>query len=238
MMVFKSSIPEQIIKCNWSEYWLSFQGKTTPASMLLQPDFVAMINLNDKVIDLGCGYGRACESIAKISKHVTGIDLNASEIAEAEKAARRQNLPIKYKIMDATKLEFPDAMFDKTVMLGLLGGVDARTRKRIIKEAVRITKSGGYVYVSELLRKTGDAERDLEYQQDAKLTGEYGSNVVKDPAGNILYICYSFAENQLERLLAANGLSEIVSQVRIAKVWNSHRQENNFRKHISVWARK
>ena len=45
-------------------------------------------NINDKVLDLACGSGIVSCAFAKVTNHVTGIDLTPAMLAQAKKASK------------------------------------------------------------------------------------------------------------------------------------------------------
>lgn len=66
------------------------------------------------VVDLGCGYGRHCHSLAKLGLQVTGIDTSKFLLRKAKAEARKYKLTIDYKKADMRKLPFEN-QFDAVV---------------------------------------------------------------------------------------------------------------------------
>ena len=96
----------------------------------------------ERVLDIGCGPGFLCESIAAIVGRdgaVFGIDISADLIA----LCTRRSPPkwLSYAVGDATKIDQPDASFDVvacTQVAEYVPDVD-----RVISEAFRVLKPGG-----------------------------------------------------------------------------------------------
>ena len=72
----------------------------------------AGIDANDTVLDVACGPGLITCAIAKVARHVTGIDITPAMIEEALK--RQQTLDLTnmdWKVGDVLPLPFPEASF-------------------------------------------------------------------------------------------------------------------------------
>jgi SAM-dependent methyltransferase len=96
----------------------------------------------ERVLDVGCGPGFLCESIAELVGRdgaVTGIDISDDLIA----LCKRRNQPtwLSYSVGDATKIDQPDASFDVvacTQVAEYVPDVD-----RAVSEAFRVLRPGG-----------------------------------------------------------------------------------------------
>lgn len=73
-------------------------------------------NKSIKIIDIGCGTGRHSIELTKRGYDVTGIDLSGSQLEQANKKAKAQNLKIEFQEHDARKLPF-DNEFDLAIMI-------------------------------------------------------------------------------------------------------------------------
>ena len=74
------------------------------------------LSIGESVLDIGCGPGYLCESMAEIvGRHgaVVGIDISTDLIAVCNR--RKASTWISYVIGDATKLNQADASFDVVV---------------------------------------------------------------------------------------------------------------------------
>jgi len=138
------------------------------------------INSGDTIIELGCGYGRLLPSLARKAKQVIGIDTSISSIEMGrEMLADIPNIALKQ--MDAVKLEFDDDYFE--VVLCIQNGISAFhvNQTDLIKEGIRVTKSGGIVLFSGYSSKFW--EHRLEWfrlQSEAGLLGEIDYNKTKN----------------------------------------------------------
>lgn len=221
---------------DWSGYWHTFADGKTPSSMDLIQEYIDNINPGEKVLDIGCGYGRLTRQLPDLGVTAVGIDINQNELA----VANSQQIPgneVKYIHMSASAMTFPDNHFDHGILLGVLGGVHRVLRQQIVHEGVRVLKPGGYLYTGEFTRKKG-LKRFVRYVKDALHTRELGSNIVRDRKGEILFIAYHFYPQQLRRLFEQNGLQDV--QVREQIKYKLNFRDNNLesRKTLSVWGRK
>jgi ubiquinone/menaquinone biosynthesis C-methylase UbiE len=102
------------------------------------------ISPTDRVLELGCGYGRVLAYLVKQAGDVVGIDTSTASL----EMVYRYLPHVRLIQMDAACLGFADDVFDKVVCIqnGLSAfHVDQRT---LIREALRVTKPGGTIFFS------------------------------------------------------------------------------------------
>src|SRR5712664_1128636 len=121
------------------------------ARVYLTPDVVAQrsetmkqlaLSPGERVLDVGCGPGFLCESIAAIvgsDGAVIGIDISSDLIA----LCRTRNPPpwLSYAVGDATQIAQPDASFDVVVCTQVAEYVP--DVDRVLAEAFRVLRPGG-----------------------------------------------------------------------------------------------
>lgn len=149
-------------------------------------DFVLhYVRPSSRVLELGCGYGRVLRPLTDRAAVVLGIDtsLDSLQLARAELAGKCQ-----LAAMDAVALALADAVFDLVICVqnGIAAfGVDKR---RLIEEAIRVTRPGGTVLFSTYSEQFWDhrlewfriqAAHGLIGELDPQATGE-GVIVCKD----------------------------------------------------------
>lgn len=96
----------------------------------------------DHIIDIGCGPGFLCESMAEVvdeTGHVVGIDTSADLVGLADRRNTRDWLS--YRVGDALAIEEPDASFDVAVCTQVAEYIPDVAK--VISEAYRVLKPGG-----------------------------------------------------------------------------------------------
>ncbi len=144
----KSNIEERNAAFFGTAQQLRYYSETK--TTLVYPEkqlFDAHITNKMKVLDIGCGEGRTTEYISKISKTVIGMDIVQGMV----ELAKKRHPAIDFRVMDACKLEFPDASFDCVVFS--YNGLDClypeSSRAKAISEIYRVLKKGGiFIYSS------------------------------------------------------------------------------------------
>lgn len=94
-------------------------------------------------LDIGCGTGEFAPLFAR--HDYTGIDISPRYIEYA--AARRPKG--KFRVMDATNLEFADNSFDCVLIMGVLHHLGDDEVEKVLAEAKRVTRPGGTISITE-----------------------------------------------------------------------------------------
>jgi ubiquinone/menaquinone biosynthesis C-methylase UbiE len=101
-----------------------------------------------RYLDVGCGVGAAASEIAGAGNlDVTGIDLDPKQIEAARAGSARPNLH--FRVMDATRLDFPDGEFD--IVASSMATHHIPDWERALAEMVRVLRTGGYLIYSDHL---------------------------------------------------------------------------------------
>lgn len=93
----------------------------------------------NKVLDVGCGTGLFTDCF---KGDYTGIDINEEYIKKARTEKRGS-----FNMGDATALQFEDETFDLVFTLGVLHHLDAGSRGKMLKEMLRVCKTGGHILI-------------------------------------------------------------------------------------------
>jgi SAM-dependent methyltransferase len=150
-------------------------------------DFVRQrIKPGDKVLEIGCGYGRVLKSIYPAAKYVIGIDNAVDTLFYGHSLLLPGSCSL--LAMDAYKQGFKSETFD--LVFCIQNGISAfgGNPEMLINESVRITKKGGTVLFSSYSDKFWEhrlewfkiqSENYLIGEIDYDLTGD-GTIVCKD----------------------------------------------------------
>lgn len=103
---------------------------------------LSRIQPGDRVLELGCGYGRILGALAAKAGYVVGIDTARASIRLAHDVLKDTgNCTV--ACMDAIRLGFRDHSFD--CVLCIQNGISAFhvDQRALIREAIRVTRPGG-----------------------------------------------------------------------------------------------
>src|SRR3954466_16310780 len=76
----------------------------------------AGIGPEDEVLDVACGPGLVACVVARVARHVTGVDLTRAMIEQAESRQSSLGLTdLTWAVGDAHPLAFPDASFSRVI---------------------------------------------------------------------------------------------------------------------------
>jgi len=156
-----------------------------------------------RILDVGCGYGRACIFLRENGFDVVGVDVDSTQVklAIAETMSRGIRAGIDLSVNDARYLCFQDYSFDAVTMLGILTLVPKGERSRIMIEVERVLKPSGYVFIEEFGRTWENRVYRKRYRGDVGVTDELGTITVKDENGRIIHFGHHFARWELCSLL-------------------------------------
>lgn len=142
------------------------------------------ISKNDLVLELGCGYGRVLSVLASKAKKVMGIDNSLPSLNLGKKLFGNLKNCI-FMNMNAEKLNFPKNKFD--VVVCIQNGISAFhiDQKKLILEAIRVTKPGGKILFSSYSKKFWEHRLNwFKIQSEYGLIGEI--DFKKSKNGNII----------------------------------------------------
>lgn len=141
---------------------------------------LSRIQPRDRVLDLGCGYGRTLPRLAARAKIVVGIDSAHASLQMADEELKGIG-NCRLACMNALHLGFADAVFDRVI--GIQNGISAFhvDQHALVRESVRVTKSGGTVMFSTYSTKFwNDRLAWFEMQAAAGLLGEIDYERTRD----------------------------------------------------------
>ena len=105
-------------------------------------DFRKLVKSGDRVLDIGCGSGRAFKVFAGAAIEYEGLDVSAKLIAIAKR--EHADLLADFRVGSMLALPYEDASFDAVLMIAALHHVPSeRFRLQALREAARVLRPGG-----------------------------------------------------------------------------------------------
>jgi SAM-dependent methyltransferase len=122
----------------------------------------AGITAADYVLDVACGPGLVACEVAKVAKHVTGIDLTPAMIDQAKARQQSSGLAnLTWVVGDACPLPFPDAAFSRVITRYSFHHFSDPAG--VFAEMVRVCHPGGRLTVADVF--TTSAEQAEAYDR-------------------------------------------------------------------------
>jgi SAM-dependent methyltransferase len=124
------------------------------------------------VVDIGCGGGALVRGLTALGARVVGIEISEEQLAPA--LARDGGSGARYLVGRAQELPLPDESADVAIFMRTLHHVPAADLTRALREARRVLRADGLVYVAEPLPQgdyfalTSLIENELEARTAAR----------------------------------------------------------------------
>lgn len=141
---------------------------------------IQKICADDVVLELGCGYGRVIQRLSPKARWIYGIDTSQASLLLGKKMLSGIS-NIRLVEMDALQLAFRDKVFDAVVCIQ--NGISAFhvNQHDLIRESIRVAKSGGTVLFSSYSDKFWeDRLAWFLLQSEAGLMGEIDREKSRD----------------------------------------------------------
>ncbi|MBC7250315.1 MAG: class I SAM-dependent methyltransferase [Anaerolineae bacterium] len=103
------------------------------------------------VLDVGCGVGATpCHLAKAFGCRVVGVDLVYKMIEQSRERAKAEGVEnrVEFVVADARQLPFVDNLFDAVIMESV--NVFFEDKSQVMREYIRVTRSGGYVGMTEM----------------------------------------------------------------------------------------
>jgi len=214
----KKKFAKKLLKKNRKDYdklALLYQEKRSQ----LTPDILYLKKFagkGDKILDLGCGYGRLNEIFKDLDIDYVGTDLSVSQI----KLARETYPDKKFKTSKILSQPFKDDTFDKVFCLSVIHHIPStdfkikflREIKRILKPDGKLVLTSWYVWYNPKIRQT---MKQLNNKTMKKLDKNDIILPFKDNQGKIIanrYI-HCFEIKELKELIGKAGFNIELSKL-------------------------
>ena len=124
-------------------------GQTPWDTQVTPPEVVELIGSGSlpsgRALDLGCGTGTNCITLARHGWRAVGVDLSAVAIRRARQKARRAGVDCRFYRADVTDLSFlkDQGPFDLALDIGCLHSVPPERWERYAAGLARLVRPGG-----------------------------------------------------------------------------------------------
>ncbi|HSD63849.1 MAG TPA: class I SAM-dependent methyltransferase [Ignavibacteriaceae bacterium] len=130
----------------WSKQYDSNENKTRDLEAKALRKTLEKIDF-DNCLEIGCGTGKNTEWLLKKANHITAVDLSVEMIAKAKE--KISSLKVHFINADITKdWNFTKRKYDLITFSLVLEHI--QDLDHIFKEASKLLKPGGYIYLGEL----------------------------------------------------------------------------------------
>jgi SAM-dependent methyltransferase len=171
------------------------------------------ISPDERVLELGCGYGRMLEKLAPRTKKIVGIDTSWESLKMAARQDRGSPLLV---LMNAISLGFAEKTFD--LVACIQNGISAFKVEPLdlMREAMRVTRAGGRILFSSYSEKFWPHR--LEWFREQARHGLLGE-IDEAATGNGVIVCKdgfratTFSPDDFLALASSLGLTAEISEV-------------------------
>ena len=131
---------------SYTSYWKQRVNNSSDGTIIADEnillEFMPLLNVLDseKILDIGCSFGRFYGILSKFSNFVYGIDIEATAIAECLKIGYTD-----LKVCPAEKIDYEDEYFEKAICWGTF---DLVSQEKTLTEINRVLKIGGRVLIT------------------------------------------------------------------------------------------
>lgn len=102
-----------------------------------------------KALHISSAYGHIVPSIAAHTADYTLVDVIGGQLDAARRKLGRQGIDGRCERMNAERLKFGDDTFDRSIVFFLLHELPPDVRARVLSEAIRVVRPGGYLFMAE-----------------------------------------------------------------------------------------
>jgi SAM-dependent methyltransferase len=118
-----------------------------------------------RILDLGCGIGRLTVGLKERfpEAEVWGVDVGGPLVRYAHLRARDLGVDVNFAQRDALDTKFPDGHFDIVTSVIINHEMPVEVNRKVIAEAHRLTRSGGYYYPIDFTSRSGTDVASSQY---------------------------------------------------------------------------
>ena len=155
------------IKFNWKYY-----GKPPWDTEISPPELINYISNHPpgRALDLGCGTGTNCITLAKSGWEVTGIDFVKRAISKAKEKSHQAGLNIDYLVDDVTHLDQIDTPFDLILDIGCFHNLTYQDKLSYLTHIQRLLRPEAIFLLYGLIVSSANPKNGLREDDISLLT--------------------------------------------------------------------
>ena len=112
--------------------------------------FVKKLPIDSYLLDIGCATGRLCFALAQQGYTITGIDVAAKQIEQAQQIAEKERINVTFLHCEPPTLPFPDASFAAAFLIKTYCYVPHRAaRIAFLEEVARVLSPDGLLFMTQ-----------------------------------------------------------------------------------------
>ncbi len=144
-------------------------AKTSTDKLYIDAIGLLQLSKTDRVLELGCGFGRSLPVLCGAALHVTAVDISREMIHAARESCEEKN--ISFHVSPSEGLPFADDSFDAVVCFAAF---DAMYQSEALMEMNRVSRLGARVLIT--------GKNDDYFDDDAAaVAAEIGARAKKHP---------------------------------------------------------
>ena len=232
---------EEYVRRDWwnhifNSYYLKTDGDVVNDNNITSQEIdifseVLKLQQDQRILDLCCGHGRHSLELAKRGfNRVEALDKSRYLIQKAKKAAKMNNLSIKFREGDARRLPYKSDSFDIIMILGNSFGYFELIKEdlRVLKEVFRVLKPWGHILIDltdgEYLKKNFQPrswewldknyyvcrERSLSLDKQRLISREVISHVNEGVLVDQFYAERLYSKKKITELLTNAGFTDVI----------------------------
>ena len=163
----------------------------------------AFLPAGARVLDIGCNQGSNCLSLAEAGFLVSGIDINAEAIRQAQERAEHRGLTPAANIKVADAVEEPLDSYDAVMLIRTLTCIpDQGDWLQLVRQAWGAVVPAGLLYVHDFLKVADSEVYRTRYLDGVARGWREGNFQVTDPQGAPLFVAHHHDEPDVSRIQA------------------------------------
>lgn len=180
-----TNLNQNKIKKKYDRFSLFYDFLEWPVEMLLFSKWRKKLlkKTKGKVLEIGVGTGKNLQYYNYNQVNLTAVDISKGMLARAEKKAKKENFPVKFKLVNSEKLPFKENNFDYIVCTFVLCSVSDQIK--MLKEMKRVLKKKGKILFLEHMLSKNKIIAFLERIHNPITKFLFGFNINRETMKNI-----------------------------------------------------